>query len=301
MPDLCYIGSEKNRWAVLQREHGTWKIKCLPCQEEVLKIRSAMGKLTKGTLTMIAFHLENNEWYKELTFRYCRELPLLKQWAQPVADYTKQLLTMALDDEGALVVIELGKKMHQIKESLRPPLIKELEELMVRQCLALCQACLDGKVESVDAFQLVKDVQPTLQELSILYPLNDHIASMIAAVAEYMQTKQGLSEADKFYKNASHILEESSQEQSADLLEVWLEMHGQCSSLGAATFQQAKAAKDVEMSAVWDALLTWLSVYALKEPSDCSAEGLAGLVVACTKSCVSAWHPWCSFARSIWP
>ena len=227
-------------------------------KDDVLKVKAAMGKMSKTTLTVVCSNLDRCEWYRQVMYRFCKEAPAVQQWAAKVHGYTTALLQMEFKDAALKTLEDVSKDLHILKESLRPPLLKKLERSMLEKSVACSQAFLKGQFQTDDSMQAVQRLQPVLHEISILYPLEEAISEQMQALAEYVQNKQGQSKAERLLSVAESFLGHIDMETEAieELVAILLELRDQCKlvQVGASKLDTDK----VDMSRLWlEAVGVW--------------------------------------------
>ena len=75
-------------------------------QADVTKLQSAASKMSKSCLTVVASSMDKVDVWKEMVFKYVRELPSMKELAPTIRALMAGLQIASLDGDGCKLLVE---------------------------------------------------------------------------------------------------------------------------------------------------------------------------------------------------
>ena len=153
----------------------------------MLKVKSSGGRIARSTMSLVVSNLEANEFYRERLFRYLRELPVVKEWAEKIQTFETCLASFSVDTKGLGDLSMVTKELHFVMESLRPKLTEPLQLLVKQKARMAAEKCIAGEVKENGA-EIAGSTSQVLQELCILWPLDTEMSRLSMELSSHMQS-----------------------------------------------------------------------------------------------------------------
>eukprot|EP00971_Amphidinium_carterae_P296706 5894053-Amphidinium_carterae.5 len=176
----------------------------LSFKADVMAVKSQLGRTSGGTLTMVCTHLEAVEYWKELLFRYMRDIPNMQAHIPVMMEHMARLQDLACTLPGCKILHESVKELHQFKAALKGSHVQPLEQRLKGVALDFHSTILALGDDPENQHNMATIIQPTLHELSILCPDDSTLYEAVNTMGKYMTSIKTAS----IHKQATHLCDE---------------------------------------------------------------------------------------------
>ena len=229
-------------------------------QEDVLKLKLSMGKVSKSTLTLVASGLEAVDYYKEIIYRFTREMPMVSKWSPLIDDYMGRMQNLKYDESGVGVLKEATNDLCAITEALRPNLVKSFVHTVISSSMTFAGKCIRNELQGGSREVITGQVQAVLSELSILFPRDEKLATQSEELALHVQALYTTTQVEKMESLAGKFMgddEEGDWPPVPKRLALLKQLSDLCAIMPVTALQQAQARTEL-FSKFFDAVVLWL-------------------------------------------
>eukprot|EP00971_Amphidinium_carterae_P322747 6414767-Amphidinium_carterae.2 len=169
-----------------------------------MAVKSQLGRTSGGTLTMVCTHLEAVEHWKELLFRYVRDMPNMQAHIPVMMEHMERLQDLQCTLVGCKTLHESVKELHQFKSALKASHVQPLEQRLKDVALNFHNCILALGDDPENQHNMANVIQPTLHELSILCPDDTILCNAVNTMGKYMASIKMAS----LHKQATQLCDE---------------------------------------------------------------------------------------------
>eukprot|EP00971_Amphidinium_carterae_P141182 2797856-Amphidinium_carterae.2 len=175
--------------------------------ESVLRIKSAMTRSSKSSLTLIATTIDATPWWHELVHNYLVELPGIQEWMPRLEEDMEKLKNIDQSLEKLAVLQEVVDQLKVYTASLKPKRISNLFDKTIQAVDTVCVQALNASSKDSSALERSKACHSMVQELTTLRPHDDSLQAMKLALDENVKMLCNVSDILKLGQCAAQFNE----------------------------------------------------------------------------------------------
>eukprot|EP00971_Amphidinium_carterae_P000178 3827-Amphidinium_carterae.1 len=152
-----------------------------------MKLKQAMTRSSKSSLTLIATTMEATPWWNELIHNYLQELPGVQEWLPKVQTDMLKWDGMDFTLEKLAEMQEVVKNLHVYTTALKPKRVTQLMDKTIDSVTKLSNQALHNSDRDTNALEKTKKCYSILHELTIVMPKDDGLQALKMALDTHVK------------------------------------------------------------------------------------------------------------------